>query len=86
MRDHATSSSPSLGVTAACATAAQDFDEHERAGLLTPESFSNPALPCALRHTVAIDGAVVVRYSGATVRDFAGINARGTRFPILPQP
>ena len=70
MRDHATSSSPSLGVTVARATAARDFDEHERAGLLTPESFLGPALPYALG-TQWLKGAVVVRYSGATVRDFA---------------
>ena len=84
MRNHATSSSPSLGVTAALATAARDFDEHERAGLLTPESFSGPALPCVLGAQWLMNGAVVVRYSGATVRDFiraiAALLAPGSLF------
>ena len=42
--DHATSPSPSLGVTAARAGCA-GLDEHERAGLLTSESSFGPALP-----------------------------------------
>src|SRR5262245_30569965 len=63
---------------------ARGFDEHKRAGLLAPESSSGPALPCANRAQWRC-GAVVVRYSGATVRDLHPIPyspqavARGTR-------
>ena len=80
MRNHATSSSPSLGVTAALATAARDFDEHERAGLLTPELSFDPAFPCACGTQWLCIEVVVVRYSGATVRDYVGAIA------ALPAP
>src|SRR4030095_3904847 len=85
MRDRATPSSPSLGVTGARATAARDFDEHERAGLLTSESFFVPALPCTCTARWRALGAVVVRYSGATVRDFADALLR-LRHPVPYSP